>query len=123
MSQKYHGMICACKSIQSIASELSRRFKSGIGVTHFENNSRIKFEMELYQMRADLSSYMFLSRSLLDQFSILIQFLTGPKSKLYSSFTDVMKKAKKNPPPDELDSELCNYLKNECSWKKKRDVD
>ena len=97
-------------------NSISANFAKHHDVAANGTQSRIKFNHELYDLRARISSCLFLIRSLLDQFSALIQFLSGPHSNQYSSFSDVATKATKRPAPPELDDELCDYLANHLEW-------
>jgi hypothetical protein len=116
MTQKFHGMLCNIKSIKNTCKEISENFEQGKGVSYFNDQPRLKFDMELYNLRSDISSYLFLVRSLLDQFAIILQSFTGPKSQMFSSFSDLMKKIKTESKVIEFDQAFCDYLKNNLDW-------
>lgn len=116
MTQKFHGMLCNIESIKNTCIEISKKFEQGNGVSYFNDQPRLKFDMELYKLRSEISSYLFLIRSLLDQFAIILQSFSGPKSKMYSSFTDLMKKIRNESNVIDLDIEFCDYLKNNLEW-------
>lgn len=123
MSQKYHGAQLALNSVESIIRDLSESYLSKRTTVGERNQPKLVFSTELYRLRADYSSLLFLIRSMLDQFASLIQFLSGPTAKQFGSFADVMKKAKAGNPLAELPPKLRDYLNTNCEWFwKMRDV-
>lgn len=119
MSQKCHGVLLALQYVEETTGNLSRSYLARRTTTGAQSQPKLIFTTELYKVRTDFSTLLFLIRSTLDQFASLIQFLSGPKSKPFSSFADVMKECRKcstaNPPP-EFPVELFNYLKSCCDW-------
>ncbi|HVK95005.1 MAG TPA: hypothetical protein VM571_09790 [Noviherbaspirillum sp.] len=116
MSQKYHGAAIALKSVEqnvyTIRSEyLSRRIAFGE-----QQQPSLSFSLELYQLRSDFATLLFLIRSILDQFASIVQFLSGPRAKQYSSFADLVSKCENGTSMAEVPSVVQVHLKNESSW-------
>lgn len=116
MSQKYHGAILALQSVEAIAGDLSETYLTRRTTVGDLNQPKLRFSTELYRIRTDFSTLLFLIRSILDQFSSLVQFLSGPKAKQFSSFADVMTRCRGNSPPVEVPAELQHHLNVCCEW-------
>ncbi len=116
MSQTYHGALGNLESIDRIVSSLNSSYLQRRKTVLNSTQPKLVFTTELYQLRTEFSSLLFLIRSLLDQFASLIQFLSGPKARMFKSFADLMKKAALDTPPPELDHPLCAFLISNGSW-------
>jgi len=116
MLQKYHAATLTLQFIESLISDLAKKYpevRKTIGKT---NQPKLNFNLELYNLRSSFASLLFLQRSLLDEFSSLVQFLSGPKSKQFSSFADLMSKCKGSNPPNEVPPELQVHMRDHSNW-------
>lgn len=84
MSQKYHGAALAFQSLESLASQLVRGYPGRREMIGKNGQPKLAFSSELYKLRSDFASLLFLIRSLLDEFASLVQFLSGPKARQFS---------------------------------------
>ena len=106
MSQTFHGAVQSLDLIESNIKVLRETYPAQRTTLGIHNQPWLIFTTELYRLRADFSTLLFLIRSILDQFASLVQFLTGPKSSQFKSFADVVKKCKGLAPPPEIPSGL-----------------
>jgi hypothetical protein len=116
MSQKYHGAALALHDLESLATDLARRYpreKKAIGPL---SQPMFAFSTELYTLRTLFATLLFLIRSLLDEFASLVQFLSGPQAKQFRSFADVAAKCKGEKIPTEVPGDLQQHLREECDW-------
>lgn len=116
MSQKYHGAALALQSLESLAAQLARDYPDRRQKIGERDQPKLTFSLELYKLRSDFASLLFLIRSLLDEFASLVQFLSGPKARQFRSFADVLTKCKGETPPPEVPNELQEYLRNNAEW-------
>lgn len=116
MQQKFHAATLTLESIEDLTSSLAETYperREEIGST---NQPKLCFTHELYALRRDFASLLFLQRSLLDEFSSLMQFLSGPKSRQFSSFADLMTKCRGDNPPTEIPAELQIHMRDHSDW-------
>ena len=116
MSQKYHGARLALQSLEANATEVSQTYRTRRTATGGQDQPKLVFSLELYKLRSDFATLLFLIRSTLDQFASLIQFLSGPKSLQVGSFADVLKKCASESPPSQVPVTLQEYLRTQCTW-------
>lgn len=116
MSQKYHGAVLALQSLQSLAGQIARQYPDRRETIGERNQPKLTFSSELYRLRSDFASLLFLIRSLLDEFASLVQFLSGPKARQFSSFADVVTKCKGDVPPPEVPVGLQRHLRESAEW-------
>ncbi|MGH2507939.1 MAG: hypothetical protein ACRDHZ_11130, partial [Ktedonobacteraceae bacterium] len=81
MSQKYHGALANYEEINRIIESLSDSYLRRRGQVGNSSQPKLVFTKELYTLRAEFSSLLFLIRAMLDQLAVLIQFLSGPRSR------------------------------------------
>lgn len=116
MSQKHQGALLALESLETNVRELSETYLARRTFIGEWSQPKLVFNQELYRLRTDFATLLFLIRSNLDQFAALVQFLSGPKAQQFSSFADIMKKAVGANPPSEIPSALLGHLKGHCGW-------
>lgn len=116
MSQKFHGALQTLSSVESIIQELQDSYPLRRTTVGEHNQPMLIFSNELYRLRTDFSTLLFLIRSILDQFASLIQFLSGPKSSQFKSFADIMKKCKRSDVCPEIPPKLHTYLRANGDW-------
>ncbi|TAL85053.1 MAG: hypothetical protein EPN74_09635 [Rhodanobacter sp.] len=116
MSQKYHGAFLAIKSLETNVAELTATYLARRTFVGDQNQPKLVFTSELYRLRTDFATLLFLIRSTLDQFAAMVQFLSGPKARQFSSFADVMTKCASDKPPEEIPDSLQRHLTQRCSW-------
>lgn len=116
MSQKYHGAALAFQSLESLVGQLAKEYPDRRQTIGERNQPKLTFTLELYRLRSDFASLLFLVRSLLDEFSTLAQFLSGPKAQQFRSFADIVAKCKGDKPPPEVPADLQHYLRENSEW-------
>ncbi len=70
----------------------------------------------VYQLKAEVAAGLFFARGLLDMFSTMSHFLYGPKSRLFSSFVDLLKHVSQARTVDPNDSVLYEYSTQHMHW-------
>lgn len=116
MQQKYHAAALALESIEVLTKSLTQAYPDLRGTVARTNQPKLRFSHELYTLRSAFASLLFLQRSLLDEFSSLVQFLTGPRAQQFGSFADVMTKCKGENPPDAIPLVLQVHLRDNSEW-------
>ncbi|WP_243285850.1 hypothetical protein [Geothrix terrae] len=116
MSQKYHGAELALQSVESLAANLMREYPNRRETIGERNQPKLSFSLELYNLRSNFASFLFLIRSLLDEFAALVQFLTAPNAQQFKSFADIVKKCRNSTTPSEIPAELHTYIREHSEW-------
>lgn len=116
MSQKYHSFLCNGRNLETLIRHIQEVYQNNLDRFGRSGQPKIRFNMELYELRTELSSFLFHIKALLDQFAALVQFLSGPRANKFASFNDLVKKARKANPPPEIDKKLAVYLAREIGW-------
>ena len=116
MQQKYHAAVLTLESIEALTSSLAETYPQRRGHVHTTSQPKLCFTHELYALRRDFASLLFLQRSLLDEFASLVQFLPGPRSRQFSSFADLMTKCIGDNPPMEIPTDLQVHMRDNSGW-------
>lgn len=116
MSQKYHGAALALQSLESLAGQLAREYPERRETIGENQQPKLTFSLELYNLRSSFASLLFLIRSLLDEFASLVQFLSGPRSRQFGSFADIVTKCESDKSPAEIPAELQRHLRENAEW-------
>ncbi len=116
MTQKYHGVTIAFQSVEQNILAIEREYLSRRTAFGEQQQPSLIFSLELYRLRSDFATLLFLIRSILDQFASLVQFFSGPKARQYSSFADIVSKCENDTPLNEVPTPVRAYFKHGSSW-------
>lgn len=116
MSQKYHGAVLAFQALELLAEQLAREYPMRRDTRGEMRQPNLTFSLELYNLRSSFASLLFLIRSLLDEFASLVQFLSGPKARQFSSFADIATKCEGGIALAEVPAKLQRHLREDSEW-------
>ncbi|MEQ1595545.1 MAG: hypothetical protein ABL985_10650 [Casimicrobium sp.] len=116
LSQKFHAIELTFNSLRGRIENATAKYRREMTMFVDSRQPCIEFQSDLYLVRAEFASLLFLMRAALDEFAMLLQFLGGPNTDQVSSFSAVMKRAGKQNSHPAIDAAVAEYFEKHCDW-------